>query len=120
MQRFLILAVMAASVLIACTDRDDDVTTVNIRIQNSTESTFTEVRVIGKDTVYENVAAGDYSNYLEYDEAFEEMSLSIVSDSTTFSYTPNDEFTEPLPIGFYTYELFLDETDQLDLNFKID
>lgn len=120
MKRFFILIILALVTTVACTDRDDDVTSVNIRIQNSTSSVFQEVRVVGKDTVYENIAAGDFSNYLEYGEAFEEMSLTVVADSTSFNYMPEQDFTAPLPIGFYTFELLLNEANQLELNFKID
>jgi hypothetical protein len=120
MKRFFVLIILGAVATVACTDRDDDVSTVNIRIQNSSASVFQEVRVVGKDTVYENITAGSYSAYLEYDEAFQAMALSVVADSVTFNYFPEIEFTDPLPIGFYTYELFLDESNQLNLNFKLD
>lgn len=120
MKRYFFLVVFAAVVLLACTDRDDDLTTVNIRIQNSTESVFTEVRVVGKDTVYKSIAAGEYSKYLEYAVAFQEMALTVVADSTNFNYTPETVFSDSLPIGFYTYELSLNEANQLDFNFKID
>jgi hypothetical protein len=120
MKRYFVLIIVAIITTVACTDRDDDVTTVNIRIQNSTNILFQEVRVAGADTIYEDVAAGDFSNYLEYGEAFEEMSLTVMADSASFSYTPETTFTDSLPIGFYTYELSLDEANQLDLKFKID
>jgi hypothetical protein len=120
MRKYYILVVAAIVVLAACTDRDDDVTTVNIRIQNSTKSFFQEVRISGKDTIYENIAAGEYSEYLEYATGFKDMPLTVVADSTNFTYSPNSVFTDSLPIGFYTYQLSLDETNQLELNFKID
>ncbi len=120
MRKYFILIVVAAGVLAACTDRDDDVATVNIRIQNSSRSFFQEVRISGKDTVYENIAVGEYSEYLEYVTAFQEMSLTVVADSTDLNYSPASVFTDSLPVGFYTYELLLDETNQLELNFKID
>ncbi|MFD0798128.1 hypothetical protein ACFQZJ_11710 [Maribacter chungangensis] len=120
MKKYFILAFFAVGVLAACTDRDDDVTTVNIRIQNSTDSFFQEVRIAGKDTVYENIAAGEFSEYLEYNQAFPDMSLTVVADSTTFEYGSMTQLEDALPIGFYTYELTLQNNDQLDLNFKID
>lgn len=120
MKRYFLLTIIAVGILAACTDRDDDVTTVNIRIQNNTSSVFSEVRIVGKDTVYEAIPAGDYSEYLEYEEAFREMALTVVADSIDFNYTPASEFTAPLPIGFYTYELSFGDTDQLELNFKVD
>jgi hypothetical protein len=120
MKRYFFLIILVVGVLIACTDRDDDVTMVNIRIQNNTETFFSEVRVVGKDTVYKAIAAGEYSKYLEYVAAFQEMALIVVSDSTTLNYSPESVFIDSLPIGFYTYELTLDEANELELNFKID
>ncbi|MFT6368933.1 MAG: hypothetical protein ACJAWH_000007 [Maribacter sp.] len=119
MKRYFFLIILVVGVLAACTDRDDDVTMVNIRIQNSTETFFSEVRVVGKDTVYGTIAAGEYSKYLEYAVAFQEMALTVVADSTTLNYSPELVFTDSLPIGFYTYELTLDQANRLDLNFKI-
>lgn len=120
MKRYVILIILAVITIVACTDRDDEITMVNIRIQNSTASVFQEVRLVDKDTAYMDIAAGDFSDYLEFGEAFEEMSLTVTADSTSYSYTPETVFTDSLPIGFYTYELFLDESNQLDLKFKID
>lgn len=120
MRKYFVLIVLAVGVLVACTDRDDDLTTVNIRIQNSTKSFFQEVRISDKDTIYENIASGEYSEYLEYTTAFQEMSLTVVADSINYNYSPESVFTDSLPIGFYTYQLSLDETNQLELNFKID
>jgi len=120
MRKYFFLIVFAVVIFAACTDRDDDVTMVNIRIQNSTAAFLSEVRITGKDTIYENIAAGEYSGYLEYAVAFQEMPLTVVADSANLNYTPELVFTDSLPIGFYTYELSLDESNQLDLNFKID
>lgn len=120
MKKYFILMFLAVGVLVACTDRDDDVTVVNIRIKNSTESIFQEVRIAGKETIYKNIAAGEYSEYLEYEEAFQEMALTVVADSTSFNYTPSSIDSEPLPIGFYTYELSLEDTGRLELTFKLD
>jgi len=112
--------VLAAGILAACTDRDDELTAVNIRIQNSSTIAFTEVRFVGKDTVYGNIAAGDYSEYLAYERVFQETDLTIKSDSTNFNFISTAQFEEPLPIGFYTYELSFDVSDQVKLNFKVD
>lgn len=120
MKRFFILIILAAITTIACTDRDDDISTVNIRIQNSTASFFQEVRVTGKDTVYENIAAGEFSDYLEYNQGFRDVALTVIADSSNFNYTPDTTVSDSLPIGFYTYKLSLDASNQLDLEFKVD
>lgn len=120
MKRIVVLVVLAVVTAIGCTDRDDEVTTVHIRIQNSTTSFFQEVRLEGKDTIYQNIAAGEFSTYLEYTQALRDGPLTVVADSTDFKYTPEAVTNDTLPFGFYTYELFLDASNELDVNFKID
>lgn len=120
MKKYVILIGIAILGIVACTDRDDDIDTVNIRIKNSTSSFFSEVSVVGLDTVYTNIAAGAYSPYIMHGEAFQEMSLTVVSDSTTIRYTPSEMPTDSLPIGFYTYDLSFDDDKQLNFRFQVD
>lgn len=120
MKRGLLLCILGLVILFSCTDRDDNVDMVNIRIQNSTEQFFSEVRVAQRDTVYENIAAGDFSEYLEYETAFQTATLTILTDSTSLNYFPAGVPSDTLPIGFYTYEISLDEENRVALTFRID
>lgn len=120
MKRILLVFAIFSAVLLSCTDRDDDVNYVNIRIKNDTDFNFSEVRVTEKDTIYENVLSGEFSEYYAFDSAPEEMGLTIVSDSATFDYTPRVLIIDSLPVGFYTYELGLDDENQIEFNFRID
>ncbi|MGC1514426.1 MAG: hypothetical protein WA810_02520 [Maribacter sp.] len=107
-------------IFLSCTDRDDEVNAVNIRIQNSTNLFFTEVKVAERDTVFENIAAGDFSAYLEFETAFQSAAITILTDSTNLQYFPTEISSDSLPIGFYTYELSLDAEQNVALTFKID
>lgn len=120
MKRGLLLCILGLGILFSCTDRDDNVDMVNIRIQNSTKQFFSEVRIAQRDTVYENIAAGDFSEYLQYDTAFQTASLTILTDSTSLNYFPAEVPSDTLPIGFYTYEISLDEENRVALTFRID
>ena len=120
MKRTFWIVFLALGILVSCTDRDDNVNLVNIRIQNSTEQFFTEVRINQQDTIYENIAAGDFSGYLEFEEAYQAAAITVVTDSMSINYFPSEIPVDSLPIGFYTYELFFNETNELQLNFKID
>lgn len=120
MKRVFLLSVFSVILLLSCTDRDDNVNMVNIRIQNSTDQFFSEVRVAQRDTVYENIAVGDFSEYLEYEKAFQSSALTILTDSTSLNYFPSEVPSDSLPIGFYTYEITLDEENQVGLTFRID
>lgn len=104
----------------ACTDRDDEISSVNIRIQNSTELFFSEIRIAQNDTTYRDVSSETYSEYLEYDFGFMTDEIRVMTDSSSFTYFPSASAIDSLPIGFYTYELFFDAEEQLQLNFKVD
>ena len=120
MKRVLLLSVICVVLLFSCTDRDDEVNLVNIRILNSTELLFTEVRVAEKDTVYENIEAGKFSEYMEFETGYANTTISILTDSTSLNYTPAEVSSDSLPLGFYTYEITLDEENQVGLTFRID
>ena len=120
MKTVYLLSVIIVVLLFSCTDRDDEVNLVNIRIHNNTELFFSEVRIADKDTVYENIAADEVSTYMEFETAFANPAIAILTDSTSLNYFPTDVLSDSLPIGFYTYEISLDEDNQVDLTFRID
>lgn len=120
MKKLRLLLGLCTVLCLSCTDRDDNVSLVNIRIKNDTKNFFNEVRVAQGDTVYSNIAAGDYSEYLEYEKAFQTATLTILTDSMSLNYIPTEAMTDSLPIGFYTYEISIDDENQVGLAFKID
>lgn len=120
MKRLFILSIFSIILLFSCTDRDDNVNMVNIRVQNSTELFFNEVQIAQRDTVYENIAANEFSPYLEYETAYQTSALTILTDSTSYNYFPSEVPVDTLPIGFYTYEISLSEENQIELTFRID
>lgn len=107
-------------ILVSCDDRDDNLTSPNIRIANNTNIEFNLVEVIADSLFYENVVSDGFSEYLEYQEAFEAMPFRIETDSADFNFTPEDLQFDPLPIGLYTYEINISEEGEIVLNFKID
>lgn len=119
MKQCIILAL--AVLVLGCTDRDDDVDAVNIRIKNASTLPFDEVQVADAEEVYENIPSGDYSGYFEYGTAYRYAFIQIRSGEETFTLQPIDFVGEtPLPIGFYTYELDITEEGNVNLNFRID
>lgn len=120
MRKLVLLLIVVIGFAYACTDRDDDLNAVNIRIKNNTEALFNEVLVVENDTLYENIPAGEYSEYIEFQRAFQSTTLTIVTDSTTYNFVPSEVVTDSLPIGFYTYELGFDEEEQINLIFIIE
>ena len=105
----------------SCTDRDDDVDTINIRIKNDSSINFDEVQVSTNEELYTNVAPGEYSNYLVYEIAYQYDFVEIKSGEETYVFQPIDFVGEmELPIGFYTYKLSVNEEGEVGLEFIVD
>ena len=104
-----------------CTDRDDDISAINIRIQNNSSVDFDEVQVGGEGFIHTDVASGSFSEYLEYETAYQYAYIRIESDSETYVLQPIDFVGEtPLALGFYTYELDVSEEGNVSLKFVND
>lgn len=106
-------------VLMACEDRDDNLMAPQVRIENLSDLDFVRVQVRNDSLVYENVAAGSFSPYLEYEPAYRQDAITVETDSTQLSFTP-DSLGSALPLGLYTYQLDISENGELQLTFKVD
>lgn len=105
---------------IGCTDSDDK-NGINIRIKNNSSVTFDKVQVGSAESVHNNVAAGDFSEYLTYEIAYNYAYIEAKSGDETYVLQPFDFVGEtPLEIGFYTYELSITEEGGISLNFVVD
>jgi len=105
----------------SCTDRDDNVNTINIRIKNDSNINFDEVRVSNNEELYTNVAPGKYSDYLVYEIAYQYDFIEIKSGEEIYVLQPIDFVGETeLPIGLYTYKLSITEEGEVGLEFVVD
>ncbi len=121
MKKLFLLLVAILFVTGACEDRDDNIGGVNIRVKNNANFNFLKVQVGADDKIHENVAAGDYSEYLEYQTAYQYAYIKIDADSTSYVSQPTDFVGEDsLNFGFYTYELNVSEVGEVLLDFKVD
>ncbi len=121
MKRLIILCMAFGVLTTACSDRDDDVIAINIRVKNMSSLVFDEVIVDGEDHVYETLSPDMYSEYQEYETAYTYAYIQITSGEEVFVLQPIDFVGEEvLPIGLYTYELNVDEEGQVTLEFRID
>lgn len=109
----------AALIMWSCEDRDDNLTTANIRIRNSSNIDFTSVTVRVDSLLFEDIPAKGVSDYLEFEVAFEQDALQIVSDSMQYTFEPT-ELSAPLPLGLYTYDLDISESGEVIFTFRID
>ena len=106
---------------LSCTDRDDDLSSVQIRLRNTSDITYDEVVVGDESQVYENLDPDSFSEYKEYETAYRYAYIQITSGEETYVLQPIDFVgEEELPIGLYTYELSLTEEGEVLLEFRID
>ena len=106
---------------VACTDRDDKLSAINIRVKNNSSINFDKVQVGDSDFVHTDVSSGSYSEYLEYETAYRYAYIAIQSGTESYVLQPIDFVGEiPLDIGFYTYVLDVTEEGDVSLNFAQD
>ena len=121
MKRLFLLCLAMVSALFGCTDRNDDVNAVNLRIKNVSNITFDEVQVGDAEEVHTNVAPDNFSEYFIYETAYQYAFIEIKSGEETYTLQPIDFVGETeLPIGLYTYELNVTSEGDVELTFKID
>lgn len=121
MKKHLVLLLVVLVTSFSCTDRDDNLTKVNLRIKNTSDVTYQEVTVRSDEYVYTNISSGSYSDYLEFDQLYSYAYINILSEGENYVLQPIDFVGEtPLTIGFYTYELNINEEGQVVLNLVSD
>ena len=121
MKRCILLMVFLATITLSCTDRDDDLVAVNIRIKNASELVFDSVQVGEAEEPITALNPDDYSDYQEFETAYTYAFIQITSGEEIFTLQPIDFVGEtPLPLGFYTYELDVTDTGEVLLTFVID
>lgn len=121
MKKLVIFLVLTSGLLLACTDQDDDLESVNVRIKNNSSLVFDEVIVGTAMEPHLSITPGSYSPYFMYEEAYRYAYIKITSGEETFVLQPIDFVGEtPLPIGLYTYELDVTEAGEVLLEFVVD
>ncbi|NER09227.1 hypothetical protein SAMN06265375_1011281 [Muriicola jejuensis] len=121
MRKSLFILVSLIVLSVSCSDRDDDLTSVQLRIKNSSSLTFDRVLVENEEHIYENVGSDAFSDYQEYESAYRYNYIQITSGEETFVLQPIDFVgEEELPIGLYTYDLSITEEGEVVLEFVID
>ena len=121
MKRFAPLFFLLLIFAVGCTDRDDDLTAINIRIKNVSAISFDTIQVGGAEQLHQNIAPDNFSDYLKYEVAYRYAFIEIMADGETYTLQPIDFVGEtPLSFGFYTYELNVSDTGNVLLEFKVD
>ncbi len=119
MKNMLPFLFMVSVLLVGCTDRDDDIDSVNIRVKNNNDFTYETVQLADSETLLTDIAGGAYSEYLQFETAYRYAYIEIVAAGETYVLQPIDFAGEtPLNLGFYTYELTIGEDGNIALEFK--
>ena len=115
----LLLIILLFSV--GCSDSNDDSSSVNIRLKNVSSINFDKVQVGDQNHIHTAIASNSFSAYLEYNKAYRYAYIEIKSNTENFVLQPIDFVGEtPLKNGYYTYELNVDESGSVILNFITD
>ncbi|MCM4173145.1 hypothetical protein DHD32_16815 [Arenibacter sp. TNZ] len=120
MKRFAFLFLVVIFIT-ACSDRDDNLDGVNIRIKNESSVTYDLVQVGSAEMLHELIGPDEYSGYLKYETAYEYAYINITVGEENYVSQPIDFVGEtPLENGFYTYGLSISEEGDIILNFIVD
>lgn len=119
MKKLLLFLIVLSTISTSCNDRDDNLESVNIRVENVSAINFNTVTVGDEALLFENVAADSYSDYQEAVTVYMEDIITVEADSTSYTYKPEMR-TDSLPIGLYTYKLSITEEGALEMEFIID
>ncbi len=99
-------------VLVSCTDRDDNLTGIQIRVQNNTETLFAEVVI---DTLsFFDIQPQQQKFYKNYSNDRLPERMSIRTDSLMFDLTVDNQITfDTTDLNLFTYRIFKmdDSTD---------
>jgi len=121
MKQFLILIMSVFLINTGCTDKDDELNGIQIRVKNVSSLNYDTIQVGGDEMTHDNVAPDTYSDYLIYESAYRYAYIAIKSGEENFVLQPIDFIGETeLPLGFYTYEIGLDAEGNVTLKFVID
>ena len=119
MKKALTTIILVLLVLSSCEDRDDSLFAPNIRIQNLSDRNFQRVEIRVDSFAFENITAGSFSEYLEFNPAYRADTIRVEADSIQSVFIP-DSLGAPLPKGLYTYQLNVNTAGELELTFKLD
>ncbi|HUH47280.1 MAG TPA: hypothetical protein VLZ54_09020 [Arenibacter sp.] len=120
MKQFVFL-IASLFLLAGCTDRDDALNGVHIRIKNDSGHVYDMVQVGEGDKSHEDIGPDSFSDYLEYESAYNYAYIHITIGDESYIFQPHDFVGEiPLDPGFYTYVLNISEEGIVQLDFVVD
>jgi hypothetical protein len=124
MKNILILSFIALFSFIGCSKEEVTVTEVQIRIKNTSNMRFTDIKVAtgGGEQNYDSLNVNDISAYKTYQFCYRYAFIQLKIDGTTYTLQPIDYVGETkFESGKFTYEINANTTNNiLSLNFVKD
>jgi hypothetical protein len=88
----------------SCTDRDDNLEGVQIRVENTTQTTFTEVRI--DSLVFSDLQPDDLAFYQQYDSLELPQTIELLGDSLDLIVAVDTAFViDSLQLHLFTYRI---------------
>lgn len=98
------LVIFCTIVLFSCTDRDDNLEGVQIRVQNTTGTAFSEIVI--DSLVFADVQPGDLLFYQMYNGLTLPRTISLVSDSLSTTVSIDSIFEiDSTQLNLFTYRI---------------
>mgnify|MGYP000497865398 CR=1 FL=1 len=104
MKSIAVLIFFSLVVLFSCTDRDDNLEGVQIRVQNATATTFSEVVI--DSLVFSDLQSEEIAFYQKYDGLTLPQSVLIKGDSLEFTIAIDTMFEiDSTKLSLFTYRI---------------
>lgn len=104
MKLIISFTLLFAVILFSCTDRDDNLEGIQIRVQNTTETTFSEVVI--DSLIFQDLLPEEIAFYQKYDSLVLPRSVSLKTDSLDFSVAIDTMFElDSVKLHLFTYRI---------------
>jgi hypothetical protein len=113
--RKILLLIISISALVSCSNNDDDLTILKIRLLNVSPFEFQNIIVNTSniDVDFKNIKTGEYTEYKAFESAYRYAFTELVIDGKTYTYQPIDYVGETLlENGKYTYQINANTSDE--------
>ncbi len=114
MKKILIL-ILSISTLISCSNDDDNLSELNIRLSNVSQYDFQNVVVkitAGTGMNFENISTQQMTKYKTFETAYGAPFLELEIDGETYTIQRTDVMKPPLENGNYTYQIDVNDSQE--------
>jgi len=103
--KFLLSIMICLSIVVfSCADRDDNLEGVQIRVQNTTNTTFKEVVI--DSLIFADLEPGDLAFYQQYDSLVLPQRIELLGDSLNLTVAIDTSFViDSIQLHLFTYRI---------------